>query len=156
MTVFLIWQGPLGSAVPKRGRSKCGRTQKHANERKRGQMSAKERKRKSAETRKRAPKGARERKRALPRKNCKQPGFKQPGLGTPNPHPSPQKRKWAANPQFEQLNPQNVNLIWLRFTNAAKITTKDSLQKNVLAQFISKKYKTTTSQKANSLACYLA
>ena len=38
------------------------------------QMSAKERKRK----------GAKERKRALLRENCKQPGLKPPGLGTPN------------------------------------------------------------------------
>ena len=36
------------SAVPKRGRSKHGRTQKHANEHRRAQMSTKERKRKSA------------------------------------------------------------------------------------------------------------
>ena len=42
------------SAVPKRGRSKRGRTQKHANDLKRAQMSAKERKRKSAKGRKRA------------------------------------------------------------------------------------------------------
>ena len=71
------------SAVPKRGRSKRGRTQKHANVRKRAQMSAKERKRKSAKECKRAQKGANERKGALPRKNCKQPGLKQPGLGIP-------------------------------------------------------------------------
>ena len=48
------------SAVSKRGRSKRGRTQTHAKERERAQMSA-ERKRKSAK----------ERNRALPRKNCK-------------------------------------------------------------------------------------
>ena len=53
------------SAVPKRGRSKCGRTQEHANECKRAKMSAKERKRKSAKERKRAQKGAKERKRVL-------------------------------------------------------------------------------------------
>ena len=47
------------------------------------QMSAKERKCKSAKQRKRAQKGAKECKRMLPRKNCKQPGLKQPGLGTP-------------------------------------------------------------------------
>ena len=47
------------------------------------QVSAKERKRKSAKERK-CQKGANERKRALPRKYCKQPGLKQPGLGTPN------------------------------------------------------------------------
>ena len=39
---------------------------------------------KSAKERKRAQRGANERKRALPRKNCKQPGLKQPGLGTPD------------------------------------------------------------------------
>ena len=42
------------SDVPKRGRSKRGRTQMCANVRKRAQMSAKERKRKSAKQRKRA------------------------------------------------------------------------------------------------------
>ena len=42
-------------------------------------MSAKERKRKSAKERKG---GANVRKRALLRKKCKQPGLKQPGLGT--------------------------------------------------------------------------
>ena len=47
-------------------------------------MSTKERKRKSAKERKRAQKGAKERKRAPPRRNCKRPGLKQPGLGTPN------------------------------------------------------------------------
>ena len=47
------------SAVPKRGHSKRSQTQKHANERKRVQKGAKE------------------------RKNCKRPGVKQPGLGTP-------------------------------------------------------------------------
>ena len=50
------------SAVPKRGQSERGRTQKHANERKRAQISAKERKRKSAKERNRAQKGAKERK----------------------------------------------------------------------------------------------
>ena len=51
------------SAVPKRGHSKRGRTLKHANARKRAQMSAKERKRKSAKERKaqRAQNGAKER-----------------------------------------------------------------------------------------------
>ena len=77
---------PRNSAVPKRGGSKRGRTQKHAKERKfwRVQVSA------SAQTqvRKRAQKGAKEqkgaqkRKRAFLCKNCKQPGLKQPGLGT--------------------------------------------------------------------------
>ena len=43
----------LNSAVPKRGR-----TQKHAHERKKAQMTAKERKRKSAKERKRAQKSA--------------------------------------------------------------------------------------------------
>ena len=45
------------------------------------------RERKWAQTQvhKRAQKCANERKRALPRKNCKQPGLKQPGLGTPKP-----------------------------------------------------------------------
>ena len=56
------------SGVSERGRSKRGHSQKHANERKRAQMSAKQRKRKSAK----------ERKRPLLRKNCKQPGLKQP------------------------------------------------------------------------------
>ena len=55
-------------------------TQMNAKERKRAQKSAKERK---TQVCKRAQKGAKGRKRALPRKNCKQPGFKQPGLGTP-------------------------------------------------------------------------
>ena len=45
-------------------------------------MSAKERKRKS--TKARAQKGTKERKRAFPLTNCRQPGLKQPGLGTPN------------------------------------------------------------------------
>ena len=58
------------SEVPKRGRSKRGRTQKHANEHKRAQT----------QVCKRAQKGAKECKRALPRKHCKQPGLKQPGL----------------------------------------------------------------------------
>ena len=44
-------------------------------------MHAKERKRKSTKERKRAQKGAKERKRTLPRKNRKQPGLEQPGLG---------------------------------------------------------------------------
>ena len=52
---------PLFSAVPKRGRSKCGRSQKHANERKRAQRSAKELKR--ANERKGAQKSAKGRKR---------------------------------------------------------------------------------------------
>ena len=52
---------------------------KVTNARKRAQMSAKERKRKSATERRRAQEGAKECKRALPRKNCKQPGLKQPG-----------------------------------------------------------------------------
>ena len=70
-TVFMY------SAVPKRGRSKPCRSQKHANARKRAQMSAnackrksaKERKRaqKSAKGRQRAPKSAKERKRAQKR-----------------------------------------------------------------------------------------
>ena len=64
------------SVVPKRGRSKRGRTQKHANERQRAQMSAKEHKCKSANERKRAQKDAKEHIRAVPRKNCKQPGLK--------------------------------------------------------------------------------
>ena len=67
------------SAVPKRGRSKRGRTQKHANVRKRAQMNAKGCKRKSAKERKRAQKSAKQRFRV---KNCKQPGLKQPRLGT--------------------------------------------------------------------------
>ena len=62
------------SAVPKRGRCKRGRTQKHANERKRAQKSAN----------KRVQKSAKGRKRAHPRTNCKQLGLKQPRLGTPN------------------------------------------------------------------------
>ena len=78
------------SAVPKRDRSKLSRTQKHANACKRAQMSAKERKRKSTKGRKRAQKGAKERKSALLCKNCKQPGLKQPGLGTPS-----EGRKWG-------------------------------------------------------------
>ena len=61
------------SAVPKRGHSKRGRMQTHANERKRAQT----------QVRKRVQKSAKGRKRALPRKICKQPGLKQPGLGTP-------------------------------------------------------------------------
>ena len=59
------------SEVSKRGRSKRGRTQKHAKARKRAQMSAKERKRKSAKDHK---------ERKIGRKNCKQPGLKQPGF----------------------------------------------------------------------------
>ena len=46
----------LSSAVPKRGRSKRGRTQKHANDRKRAQVHAKERKRKSTKEHERAQK----------------------------------------------------------------------------------------------------
>ena len=56
------------------GRFKRGRTQKHANKCKRAHMRAKEHKRKSAK----------ESKRAFPRKTCKQPGFKQSGLGSAN------------------------------------------------------------------------
>ena len=67
-------KGPLRlSAVPKRGRSKRGQTQKHANARKRAKMSSKERRCKSAKECKRAQKGQRE----LLRKNCKQPGYYQ-------------------------------------------------------------------------------
>ena len=62
----------------------CRNTQLSAKERKCAQKGAKERKRKSAKERKGAQKGAQERKRALPGQNCKQPGLKQPGLGTPN------------------------------------------------------------------------
>ena len=51
------------SAVPKRGRSKRGGTQKHANVRNTARMNAKERKCKSAKERKRAQKGAKGRKR---------------------------------------------------------------------------------------------
>ena len=69
------------SAVPIRGRSKRGRSQKHANEHKRAQTQVRKRAQKGAKERKREQKGAKERKRALPRKNCKQPG-----LGTPNYH----------------------------------------------------------------------
>ena len=58
-------------------------TQMSAKDRKGSQMSAKERKRKSAKERTRVQKNIRERKRALLRKNCPQPGLKQPGLGTP-------------------------------------------------------------------------
>ena len=47
------------SAVPKRGRSKCGRTQKHAKARKKN---ANERKRKSAKSVKEPKKGAKEHK----------------------------------------------------------------------------------------------
>ena len=71
--------------LPKRGRSKRGRAQKHKQTSgKRAQMSTKERKRKSVNERERAQKGAKECKRALLCKNCKQPGLKLPGLGTPN------------------------------------------------------------------------
>ena len=59
-----------------RCRSKRGRTQKNANERKRAQTQVSKRAQKSAKGHKRAQK------RVL-RKNCKQPGLKQPGLGTP-------------------------------------------------------------------------
>ena len=72
------WKPKNFSAVPKRGRSKCGRTQEHANERKREQMSTKERKRKSAIAQK-SSKGRKERKRGLLRKLCKQPGLEQLG-----------------------------------------------------------------------------
>ena len=65
--------GGGGSAVPKRGRSKRGRTQKHVNARKRAQMSA------AQNVRKRARKRAQER--ALLRKNCKQPGFRETRMG---------------------------------------------------------------------------
>ena len=58
----------MKSGVPKRGRSKRCRSQKHANERKRAQMQARK-------GRKRAQKGAKERERALPHKNCKLPGL---------------------------------------------------------------------------------
>ena len=51
------------SEVPKRGRSKRGRTQR----------SAREGKRKRAKKHKRAQQGSKERKRALSRTNCKQP-----------------------------------------------------------------------------------
>ena len=52
--------------------------------RRNAQMSVKEHKHKSAKKeRKGEQKGAKERKRVLPHKNCKQPGLKQPGLGTP-------------------------------------------------------------------------
>ena len=97
------------SAVPKRGRSKRGRSQKHANARKRAQMNAKERKRKSANARKRAQKGAKERKRALPRKNCKQPGLKPPGLGTP-------ENRWRfESPMFEAPNDAYNFIAFLSF-----------------------------------------
>ena len=89
------------SAVPKRGRSKRGRTQKHANERKRAQMSAKERKRKSAKERKRAQKGAKECKRALLREKCKQPGLEQPGLGTP--------KRWNPVRKRGYITPRSVD-----------------------------------------------
>ena len=70
------------SAVPKRVRSKRGQMQKRAHAHQRAQMSAKERRRESAKRAQLAQNGAKERKRALPRKSCKQPGLKQPGLGT--------------------------------------------------------------------------
>ena len=60
---------PSFSTVPRRGRSKRGRTQKHANARKRAQT----------HFCKSAQKSGKGRKRALARKNCKQPG-----LGIPN------------------------------------------------------------------------
>ena len=75
-----------------RGRSKRGPMQKDASEgakerkRAQSQKNAKERRRAQKGTKecKRAQKSAKERKRALPLKNCKQPGLKQPGLlGTP-------------------------------------------------------------------------
>ena len=68
-TLVLVFHG-----VPKHGRSKRSHSQKHANERKRAQT----------QIRKRAQKGAKGCKRALPRRNCKQPGLKQSGLGTPH------------------------------------------------------------------------
>ena len=69
--------------VPKLSRSKCGRTRKkNAKKRKRTQMTAKERKCKFAKELRRAQKGTKERKRASLRKNCKQLGLKQLGLGT--------------------------------------------------------------------------
>ena len=77
------------SAVPERGRSKCSRTQKQANELKRAQM----------QVCKRASKGAKERKRALLRKNCKAPDLKQPGLGIPNCFVGP---KISSPPNFPQ------------------------------------------------------
>ena len=52
---------PKRSAVPERGRSKRGRTQKHANVRKRGQMSENASPQKSTKERKRAQKRAEER-----------------------------------------------------------------------------------------------
>ena len=67
------------SEVPKHGRSKHSRSQKHAHERKK---SANVRKRAQTQVRKRAQKGAKARKRARKRNICKQPGPKQPGLGT--------------------------------------------------------------------------
>ena len=76
---YALAQNPVKSAVPKRGRSKCGRTPKSAKERKR--KSARERAQRSAKGRKTKK---RKRKRALPRKNCKQLSLKQPGLGTLN------------------------------------------------------------------------
>ena len=77
-------------------------------------MSAKERKRKSTKERKREQKGANERNRALPRKNRKPLGLKQPGLGTPNyavtlhsfrKIPAPIKIKSALPPQTPNTPP---------------------------------------------------
>ena len=50
-------------------------------------MCAEERKQAQRQVRKRAKKSAKGRKRAHPRQNCKQPGLKQPGLGTPDNNP---------------------------------------------------------------------
>ena len=55
----------------------CRNMQMHAKERKRAQ------KQKSAEERRRAQKSVEQRKRALVRKNWKQPGLKEPGMGNP-------------------------------------------------------------------------
>ena len=84
---------PAKSEVPKRGRSKRGQTQKHANVRKREreQMHAKERKHKSAKERKK--------KKAPLRKNCKQPGLKQSGLGTLNKTTVCQKHRFRHPPK---------------------------------------------------------
>ena len=64
LTEFQSWCDSE-SAVPRRGRSKRSRTQKHANEHKRART----------QVCKRAQKSAKERKRALACKNCKQPGL---------------------------------------------------------------------------------
>ena len=75
------------SEVPKRGRSKCGRTQKHANEPKISQMSANESSQKTAKECKRARKSSKGAQTST--KNCKQTGLKQPGLGTPKHYVTP-------------------------------------------------------------------